>query len=238
MVKICSNSLDILSEKLDELTTTCSRHHVLRELLKCVWIHSDEELNRFIESCCTLCEKYLTKCSIKPKDTCKDIVLDYVLQHKHGHNLESLMTLIHFVKVFQMNTGKFMQELLGSFPGWVSLPDGHPSGLDLYNNETQTYVEIKNRYNTDNASAKQRNLEKLATQIQTGHKAIYGVINDKTKAGIEKKLYHKGKAIEYLSGDALMFKISGIKGFSDILGKIIMKLIETEDEIKVVAHLP
>lgn len=188
-----------------------------------VWCHSDDELVDFSERFSELFAKYFLDIKLT-SNVCTDKVLDNVLKHTYGYDMEALMNIIHFVKVSQMNTGAFMQEMLGSFPGWESLGVGHETGLDLYNKSRKIYVELKNRYNTDNASAKAKNFEKLAVQKRNGFRAVYGIVNDKTTEGIKKDITFNDVTIEYISSDMLFAEITGIKNFSDVLSKLIAKL--------------
>ena len=54
----------------------------------------------------------------------------------------------------QMKVGDIMQTVLGNYPGFKDLEKGHESGLDIISEERKIVAEIKNRTNTDNASAK------------------------------------------------------------------------------------
>lgn len=189
-----------------------------------VWVYSEDELVEFCNQFEALFVKYFIGNKPRPKDKCRDMVLDNVLKHMYGHDIVSLMNVIHFVKVCQMNTGNFMQELLGCFPGWQNLGTGHETGLDLYNESKSMFIELKNRYNTDNASSKKQNLTKLSVQKRKGHRAVYGVINDKSLDGVRKDIIFKDVKIEYISSNELFFEITGIKNFSTILGDIITRI--------------
>jgi hypothetical protein len=197
---------------------------IVYSVLEDIWSHSDDDLVAFSSKFDALFQRYFIDDKKQPKDLCKDIVLDNVLKHKYGYDMTSLMHIIHFVKVKQMCTGKFVQEVLGSFPGWESLGEGHETGLDLFNESKGIYIELKNRYNTDNASAKAKNLEKLARQAQNGYRAIYGVVNDKTTSGQKKSIQVEDIEIEYLSADKLFKEITGMNDFSQTLSNMIEKI--------------
>jgi hypothetical protein len=197
---------------------------IVYEVLEKDWTFTDDDLVSFSTRFASLFQKYFIDDKKQPKDLCKDIVLDNVLKHKYGYDMTSLMQIIHFVKVKQMCTGKFVQELLGLFPGWESLGEGHETGLDLFNENKGIFIELKNRYNTDNASAKAKNFEKLARQAQQGYRAIYGVVNDKTIAGQKKIITIKDDKIEYMSADVLFKEITGLDNFSEILSSLIEKI--------------
>lgn len=201
---------------------------VVIDILQDVWIHPIDDLEKFAEDFVKVYEKYFVQPQNANTKVCQDIVLDNILKYRYGYDLQTTMSLIHFVKVCQMNTGKFMQEMLGCFPGWKNLGNGHETGLDLYNNKTETYIELKNRYNTDNASAKEKNYEKLAKQKMEGFRSIYGVINDKTKEGRHKEMIVKDAIIEYISADKLFEVITGISNFTEILTKLITELSKKE----------
>lgn len=198
---------------------------VVENTLRPLWVFSEDELIIFCKEFVRLYTQYFIRGIPECKDVCKDIVLDSILEHMYGQNTSDLMRTIHFVKVAQMRTGKFMQEVLGCFPGWQSLGEGHETGLDLYNKTTNTFVELKNRYNTDNASARAKNIDKLWLQKQNGYNAIYGVVNDKQPKGVKKQMKAKDNTlIDYLSGDILFEEVTKIKNFSKVLSDIITEL--------------
>lgn len=205
-------------------TYTAMTSKIVYSVLEKDWAFSEDDLVSFSTRFASLFQKYFIDDKKQPKDLCKDIVLDNVLKHKYGYDMTSLMQIIHFVKVKQMCTGKFMQELLGLFPGWESLGEGHETGLDLFNENKGIFIELKNRYNTDNASAKAKNFEKLVRQAEQGYRAIYGVVNDKTKVGQKKIIQVKDNEIEYISADVLFKEITGLDNFSEILSSLIEKI--------------
>ena len=62
----------------------------------------------------------------------------------------------------QMKVGEIWQEVLGNYNGCVNLKIGHETGLDILSHTKKFAIELKNRTNTDNASSKKTNLDKLA----------------------------------------------------------------------------
>jgi hypothetical protein len=61
-------------------------------------------------------------------------------------------------------------------PNDISIND--PSGLDLFHPEKKIYIELNNRYNTDNSSSRNENVRKLVQMRDLGFTVIYGVIKD------------------------------------------------------------
>lgn len=143
-------------------------------------------------------------------DKYRDLLLDeWILK-----NQEIIMqTLI--LKNFQMKIGKFWQTIIPKIvPQIKDLKIGHPSGLDLLRNDNLHFiVELKNRYNTDNKSARDSNFQKLVNYKKKHPDAlvIYGVINDKTKEGCRKIIYFQDTEILYLSGLKLFEFLFGKK---------------------------
>ena len=62
----------------------------------------------------------------------------------------------------QMKIGEILQVCIGNYENFVNLKQGHETGLDVISNDRKIIIEIKNRTNTDNASSKKSNLDKLA----------------------------------------------------------------------------
>lgn len=56
-------------------------------------------------------------------------------------------------KTANNRVGDFHQNLLGHVDGWVNLGRGHPSGMDLKNEDDTIWIELKNKYNTMNSSS-------------------------------------------------------------------------------------
>ena len=82
-----------------------------------------------------------------------------------------------------MKVGLIMQTAIGTFPGFHDLKIGHESGLDILSNTREIAIELKNRTNTDNASSKKANLDKLAKfkKQNPTYRCIYATINEDTE---------------------------------------------------------
>jgi len=100
------------------------------------------------------------------------------------------------IKQRQMKIGEIWQEVLGNYDGWQNLKVGHLSGLDLISHNRKIIIELKNRTNTDNASSKKTNFDKLAKfkKNNPDYTCIYANINADTK---EKTLKGSRKIITY-----------------------------------------
>lgn len=83
----------------------------------------------------------------------------------------------------QMKIGKIWQEIIGSFNGFISLKNGNNTGLDIISDTKKIAIELKNRTNTDNASSKKSNLDKLSKfkQKNPEYICIYANINANTE---------------------------------------------------------
>ena len=110
------------------------------------------------------------------------------------------------VKHRQMKRGEIWQEVLGNYDGCINLKIGHETGLDILSHTKKFIIELKNRTNTDNASSKKSNLDKLAKFKKSNpeYRCIYANINadteEKTLHGSIKKLLHDGVEIEHQIG--------------------------------------
>jgi hypothetical protein len=106
----------------------------------------------------------------------------------------------------QMKIGEIWQEVLGNYDGSVNLKTGHETGLDILSHTKKFIIELKNRTNTDNASSKKSNLDKLAKFKKNNpeYLCIYANINDdnekKTLHGSIKKIIYDGVEIEHYIG--------------------------------------
>jgi hypothetical protein len=112
----------------------------------------------------------------------------------------------------QMKIGEIWQAALGNYNGCVDLGVGHETGLDILSHTRKFAIELKNRTNTDNASSKKSNLEKLAKfkKAHPEYLCIYANINAdterKTLSGSIKKISHDGVELDHQIGyDFLKF---------------------------------
>jgi hypothetical protein len=105
-----------------------------------------------------------------------------------------------------MRIGEIWQEVLGNYDGYQNLKVGHETGLDIISHTKRVAIELKNRTNTDNASSKKSNFDKLAKFKRThpDYKCIYANINDDTETktinGFCKTIIHDGVEIEHRVG--------------------------------------
>lgn len=112
----------------------------------------------------------------------------------------------------QMKVGEIWQEVLGNYDGFINLKVGHETGIDILSHTKKIAIELKNRTNTDNASSKKSNLDKLANLKKNNPEyiCIYANINahteKKTVNGSIKKILHNGQELEHQIGyDFLKF---------------------------------
>ena len=110
-----------------------------------------------------------------------------------------------------MKIGEIWQIILGNYYDYNDLGIGHESGLDIVSYKHKIAIELKNRTNTDNASSKKSNLDKLANfKIKNpDYTCIYGTINEKTKNGSIKTILHNNVEIKHYSGLSLVKFILG-----------------------------
>jgi len=106
----------------------------------------------------------------------------------------------------QMKVGEIWQVVLGNYKDCVNLKQGHETGLDILCHTKKFIIELKNRTNTDNASSKKSNLDKLSKfkKENPDYVCIYANINadteKKTLQGSVKKILHDGVEIEHQIG--------------------------------------
>lgn len=110
----------------------------------------------------------------------------------------------------QMKIGEIWQEVLGNYDGYINLKTGHESGLDIISHSKKVAIELKNRTNTDNASAKKSNFDKLANfkKKNPEYTCIYANINadteKKTLKGMIKNIKHNDIEIQHQVGYAFL----------------------------------
>ena len=106
----------------------------------------------------------------------------------------------------QMKVGEIWQEVLGGYNGFINLKIGHETGLDILSHTKKCAIELKNRTNTDNASSKKSNLDKLVNFKKNNPEyiCVYANINadseKKTLKGSIKKILHNGFELEHQIG--------------------------------------
>ena len=117
------------------------------------------------------------------------------------------------IKQIQMKIGNLWQICIGNWQNYVNLKQGHKSGLDVINKTDKTIMEIKNRYNTDNANSRKETFKKLVNfkKENPDYKLIYAVMNEdkKHEDGIEKIIVYENVQITYLSGNKLLLFVFG-----------------------------
>jgi len=106
----------------------------------------------------------------------------------------------------QMKIGEIWQEVLGNYDGFINLKTGHESGLDILSHTKKVAIELKNRTNTDNASSKKSNFDKLTNfkKKNPEYTCIYANINsdteEKTLKGMIKNIKHNDIEIQHQVG--------------------------------------
>lgn len=174
----------------------------------------------YFENIGKLIKKSLT--DIKHKTVYDDLLLaDYIKSNNE------IIEKSNKLKIIQMKVGIIWQSAIGTYKEFTDLGQGHPSGLDILSSKRKIAIELKNRYNSDNASSRLSNYNKLAAYKKSNpeYTCIYAVINDNKPLGKHSIISHNNVQIECYSGDKLLEFI-----FGDDKQKIInelQKLINT-----------
>lgn len=149
-----------------------------------------------------------------------------------GCAIETYKTALR-VKHFQMKKGEIWQEAIGTYDGFINLKIGHKTGLDILSENRHFAIELKNRTNTDNASSKKANFDKLAKFKKENpiYRCIYATINDttqeKTRSGFRKVIIHNDVEIEHLCGYLFLELV-----FGENTNEIINFIKETIDKYR------
>lgn len=105
------------------------------------------------------------------------------------------------LKQYQMKIGNIWQYVLGNYKNYKDLKIGDKSGLDIISYKYKIVIELKNRTNTDNYSARKTNFTKLSDYKKNNPDflCIYGCINEdsknKTNTGSIKEIIHNNQKI-------------------------------------------
>jgi len=134
----------------------------------------------------------------------------------------------------QMKRGEIWQTVFGNFESFEDLGVGHSTGLDIRSDTRKLISELKNRTNTDNASSRSANLDKLAAfkTANPDYVAFYGNVNDASEEatlhGSTKIINHNGIEIVNFVGMDLFILILGDKAeeIIEFVKKIMDKYIE------------
>jgi hypothetical protein len=143
----------------------------------------------------------------------KNDVLTYDILDTEKSKKNKLLSLKE--KQRQMKVGEIWQEIIGNYDEFINLKIGHETGLDILSNTRKLAIELKNRTNTDNASSKKSNLDKLSKfkKENPEYTCIYANINadteEKTLQGSNKKITHNGVEIEHQVGCQFLTFIFG-----------------------------
>ena len=140
-------------------------------------------------------------------------ILAYFILDTERSKVNKLVALKE--KQRQMKIGDIWQTAVGDYKDCINLGTGHATGLDILSDRRKFIVELKNRTNTDNASSKKTNFDKLACfKIQhPEYTCIYANINDDTEEKSSqttvKKFQHNGVELEHHVGAQFLTYIFG-----------------------------
>ena len=114
-----------------------------------------------------------------------------------------------------MRQGFIWQHAIGTWKDNQDLMVGDPTGLDVVNHVEKYIVEVKNRTNTDNASSRKSNFDKLANfkRANPEYTCIYATINADTETksinATVKKFKHDGVELEQHTGHQFLRFVFG-----------------------------
>ena len=165
----------------------------MSEIINQIDSESEFSLSKYFE----LLENDIQKILLRTEND----VLTYDILDTDKSKINKLLALKE--KQRQMKVGEIWQEVLGSYNGFINLKIGHETGLDILSHTKKIAIELKNRTNTDNASSKKSNLDKLANFKKNNPEyiCVYANINadteKKTLQGSIKKILHNGLELEH-----------------------------------------
>lgn len=143
-----------------------------------------------------------------------------------GDNSESniqALTIAHDIRQNQMKEGLIAQTIIGNFPGWEDLGQGHSTGLDCRKLDNSIILDSKNKYNTCNSGSEKSLKEKLYKyKIQNPNtRCIWAIINPESNCkNLSQIINYNGIEIEKIQGKDLLkliFQFNGIDYSDDII---------------------
>jgi len=198
--------VDLTKLSKTELITKCDEINLLQanvEQLK----DDNASLSKYFEKMETTIQNIL----LRPEND----LLTYDILDTEKSKINKLVSLKE--KQRQMKVGEIWQEIIGNYDEFINLKVGHVTGLDILSNTRKIAIELKNRTNTDNASSKKANLDKLSKfkKENPEYTCVYANINadteKKTLQGSNKKFMHNGVEIEHQVGLQFLKFIFGEK---------------------------
>lgn len=115
-------------------------------------------------------------------------------------------------KVLEMKWGDFHEELMGNFPGYKNLPQGHETGCDVMKTDGSVLIEVKNRHNTVKGSDGKHIIQMLKKHKEEGKKAIFVQVNcpkgkvNRFGAPRDMDIWNGEEAYTFLSGRETFWK--------------------------------
>jgi len=115
-------------------------------------------------------------------------------------------------KAFEQETGKFHQNILGSLPGYKSLPNGgNGTSIDVIKTDGTVSIEVANRNNSKSHGGLQFVARNLQAAHDKGSRAIYAMIQCEEGKPIPR---HKmPKDVEVMNGQQIYALASGRETF-------------------------
>ena len=115
-------------------------------------------------------------------------------------------------KALEMKMGDFHEELMGKFPGYKTLPNGHETECDVSSEDGNILMEVKNKHNTIKGSDGKHIAAMLKAHVDKGRRAILVEVNcpggkvNRFGADPSVKVWNGQQAYEFLSGRASFFE--------------------------------
>jgi hypothetical protein len=104
-----------------------------------------------------------------PKTECKNTVYErYMTVMRKAFGIEGDRLNHSSMRSCENRSGAVWQDILASGPGWVNLGQGHDTHMDAHSPSTNTYCEIKHKYNTTNNSSRNNIIDCLVERAKHG----------------------------------------------------------------------
>jgi hypothetical protein len=119
-------------------------------------------------------------------------------------------------KALEGKMGDFHEELMGCFPGYKNLPQGHSSGCDVASVDDTLFMEVKNRDNTLNSGGGAHVVAYLKKLTDAGKRGILVEVNC---PGGRVTRFGAHPSVEVWNGQKAYAFLSGRETFFDDLAK-------------------
>ena len=201
---------------------------------KLTWI-SDSDLDSAIASLTTSVQDIVNRASNPNRRNVTDpfgaLLIASAFKVESKEHLEQLQQSEAGLRGITNPLGYFHQEVLGAVPGW----DNHDAGYDLESEDHRVLAEVKNKYNTMNASNRQQVVNDLDTAVRqkgAGWSGYLVIILPRRPQRSEERLSTRRPVYE-IDGASFYHKVTGdSNALHDLFEVLSNELIDSAEVVE------